>query len=91
MAFDKTNTGILGANKRKEKDSHPDITSSINVDGKDYWLSGWKKANDNGTFYSLAVKPKDGAAPSATPQRKSAGGAKMDFSDLNGDPDDLPF
>ena len=38
--YDNTNRGILSRNERKEKDSHPDFVGSINVDGKDYWLSG---------------------------------------------------
>lgn len=78
MAYDNTNTGILGKNKRKESDKHPDITGSINVEGKDYWLNGWQKTNANGTFYSLSVKPK---APPA------------DFSDLGGSAgdDSIPF
>ena len=59
--FDRTNTGIIGKNQKKEKDTHPDITGSINVEGKEFWLNGWlKKRNDGtGTFYSLSVKPKD--------------------------------
>ena len=94
MAFDKTNTGILGANKRKEKDTHPDINGSINIDGKDYWLSGWRKQGQDGsTFYSLSAKPKDGAASSPQPARKSALNAPPDFSDLGGGDDDssIPF
>lgn len=80
MAYEaKPNTGILSKNQRKEKDTHPDITGSINVDGKDYWLSGWAKTGSNGTFYSLSVKPKDGQAPQE----------RRDHP--RDDPDDLPF
>ena len=60
--YDNTNRGILGRNKRKEKDSHPDFSGSINVEGHDYWLSGWLKENANGKFFSLSVKRKDGTA-----------------------------
>lgn len=59
MAYDRTNTGTIGKNKRKEKDTHPDLSGSLNVEGKEYWLSGWKKQKDGDTFYSLAVKPKE--------------------------------
>ena len=60
--YDNTNRGILGRNKRKEKDSHPDFSGSINVEGHDYWLSGWLKENANGKFFSLSIKPKNGTA-----------------------------
>lgn len=58
--YDNTNKGIISKNDRKETDSHPDITGSINVDGKEFWISGWKKnrSSDGAPFYSLAVKPK---------------------------------
>lgn len=59
--YDRTNTGIVSKNTKKEKDTHPDITGSINVEGKEFWLNGWKKDRNDGTgsFYSLSVKPKD--------------------------------
>jgi ribosome modulation factor len=59
--YDRTNTGIIGKNTKKEKDTHPDITGSINVEGREFWLNGWKKERNDGTgsFYSLSVKPKE--------------------------------
>ena len=88
MAYEaKPNTGIIGANKRKEQPNHPDISGSINIDGKDYWLSGWKKSNASGTFYSLAAKPKDAAS---RPARDRGNAPPADFSDF-GNNDDLPF
>lgn len=61
MAYDNTNRGTIAKNDRKEKDSHPDIAGSINVEGTDYWINGWLKTNsrDGSKFYSLTVKPKD--------------------------------
>lgn len=59
--FDNTNSGTIGKNKRKEKDTHPDIAGTLNVEGKEYWLNGWHKTNGQTGegFYSLSVKPKD--------------------------------
>lgn len=88
MSYDNTNKGIIGKNTRKEQDSHPDLSGSINVEGKEYWLSGWKKERNDGTgiFYSLAVKPKEGGQKSqqqASSGKSSQGAAKKqdDFDD----------
>jgi hypothetical protein len=68
--YDNTNKGILGRNDRKTQDTHPDFSGSINVDGRDYWLSGWIKERKDGSgrFFSLSVKPKDGASAPAAPR-----------------------
>jgi hypothetical protein len=59
MEFDNTNRGILTKNQNKSSDKHPDLSGSLNVDGVDYWLSGWTKEGKSGKFLSLSVKPKD--------------------------------
>ena len=57
--FDDTNRGALFENDRKEKDTQPDYRGSINVEGKDYWLSMWDKVAKSGqAYYSLSVQPK---------------------------------
>ena len=58
--YDNTNKGILSRNDRRESDSHPEYKGQINVDGVEYWLSGWVKERKDGTgkFFSLSVKPK---------------------------------
>jgi uncharacterized protein (DUF736 family) len=78
--YDNTNSGTIFDNDRKEKDTHPDFTGTLNVEGKDYWISAWKKTSKGGKrFISLAVKPKDGAGKPAA--------KKADDSDL----DDIPW
>ena len=77
MSYDNTNRGTLGKNKRREKDTHPEYTGKLNVDGREYWLSGWVKESNGEKFFSLSVKPKEDAAPKPAPQ-----------ADIN---DDIPF
>jgi uncharacterized protein (DUF736 family) len=82
MSYEKKpNTGTLGRNKRKETENHPDFAGTLNVEGRDYWLSGWTKQNkETGEkFFSLSVKPKD-EKPKAEPKTTAD-----EFSD------DLPF
>jgi len=57
MTYDNKNRGILFTNNRKQKDTQPDFTGKLNVDGIDLEISGWNKQGKNGTFISLSVKP----------------------------------
>ena len=69
MPFDRTNTGTLRRNDRKQKDTHPDFTGDLNINGTEFWLAGWiKTAGENAKnpgqkFFSLAVKPKEEQRP----------------------------
>ena len=87
MAYDNTNTGLLSRNDRKEKDTHPDYKGQINVDGVEYWLSGWVKERKDGTgkFFSLSVSPKN-AAPASKPARQAAPSSGFESME-----DDIPF
>jgi hypothetical protein len=62
MAYDTTNRGAIWKNDDKQNDNHPDFKGSINVDGKDYWISAWKRkegAAAKAPALSFSVKPKD--------------------------------
>lgn len=68
--YSNVNKGTIAKNTRKTQDTHPDIAGSINVDGVDYWLSGWAKKNskDGSSFYSLTVKPKEARREAPKPR-----------------------
>lgn len=59
-SYDNTNKGALFINTKKEKDTHPTMKGSINIDGKEYWLSAWSKTHETkGKWLSLSVEPKE--------------------------------
>lgn len=80
MAFvQKENSGAVFVNNDKESDNHPDRKGDCNIDGVEYWVSGWLKKTGNGDpFLSLSFKrkvPTQAAAPkpASRPQRPNAG------------------
>jgi hypothetical protein len=67
------NSGSISKNKKKEKDSHPDLKGKAVVDGVDYWISGWLKRDDNGQpWYSLSFQRHEGAKKNNPFERSSA-------------------
>ena len=92
MSYDNTNTGIISKNTKKEKDTHPDITGSINVEGKEFWLNGWLKQRNDGTgsFYSLSVKPKEQQQAPPVQQKQNPHKPSSQRSD-DFDSDSIPF
>ena len=83
--YDNTNTGAIFVNDKKTSDKHPDRKGSLNVNGEEFWLSGWLKKDKNGNpFMSLAVTPKEQqAAPTAKQVPSARNGAAFD--------DEIPF
>lgn len=73
MAFElKPGQGTLFKNDRKQKDTHPDLNGSININGVEHWLSAWTKRNDDGSFKLLSISI--GEAKQKPPQQQSYGG-----------------
>jgi len=74
---DNNNRGALWNNDRKQSDTHPDLSGSITIDGKEFWVSGWKKKpgqSDRAPIVSLSVRPKDykSSQPTGQPQGQQA-------------------
>ena len=70
--YSNENRGSLFKNDKKTEEKHPDMSGSINIDGTEYWISGWKKQSKAGTgFISLSVRPKEQTRQSSQPTSKS--------------------
>lgn len=66
------NSGSMSRNDRKEKETHPDYKGKATINGVEYWISGWKKENDNGPWLSLAFEPKEKKVEKPAPRRSSS-------------------
>tara|TARA_Y100001938_G_C7905572_1_gene336877 strand:+ start:149 stop:397 length:249 start_codon:yes stop_codon:yes gene_type:complete len=71
--YDNTNSGTFFVNDRKQKPNHPDYNGKIDVEGKAYYLKGWKKVAKSGvSFLSLALNPVDETPAPSAPSASSA-------------------
>lgn len=87
MDYDNTNRGALFKNDDKQSENYPDYKGMINIDGVEYWLSGWIKTSKQGNkFMSLSVQPKQQQAAKPAKQSKQV---QQDDPFDDGDP--LPF
>ena len=91
MAYDNTNRGSIWKNKKKEKDTHPDFTGSLDVNGVAYWVNAWKRKDDaspEAPALTFSVRPKDDkpAAESKPAARRSSAEIGRDTMD-----DEIPF
>lgn len=69
----KRDRGSLFDNDRKEKETQPDFTGSINVNGTIYWISAWKEMTGSGKRkLSLSVKEQE-ERPKDLPQPQRSG------------------
>ena len=94
--YDDTNRGQIWGNEDKNKEganpNWPDFKGSINVEGKEYWVSGWKKKADShpkAPALSFQIKLKDADLVSvgstvAPPVQQAESSAANEF-------DSIPF
>ena len=81
MEYDNTNRGALFRNDDKDPndDKDRDYSGSLNVEGTEYWLSGYVRTSKSGRkFLSLSVKPKQEKPKQDSPSKKSCAD---DFND----------
>jgi uncharacterized protein (DUF736 family) len=72
MEYDNTNRGVLFRNDRKEKDTHPDFTGSINIEGEDRWLDAWvRESKDGKKFFSISSRPKQESSGARNQQKET--------------------
>ena len=57
--YDNNLRGVLFPEKEKRSDNSPDYSGSCEIDGKQYWLDGWKRLSRSGDpFLSIRFKLK---------------------------------
>lgn len=61
MSYEKQdNSGTLGKNNSRTKETHPEYSGACTINGKGYWINAWVKTNrESGEkFFSLSFKEK---------------------------------
>ena len=83
--YDNTNRGSLFKNDKKTEEKHPDLNGSINIEGVDYWISGWSKVSKGGQkFISLSVRQKQEQTRQVS-KPTNKGKAGSGFDDIDSD------
>lgn len=83
--YDNSNSGVLFKSDKSGNDRAPDYKGSGEIDGEQYWISGWVKVagpmakTPGSKFLSLAFQAKEQMA-----KPPSSGGGSLDD-------DDIPF
>ena len=89
--YDNTNRGSIWKNDRKDTDTHPDFTGTLNVEGVEYFCDAWKRkpdANPKAPALSFKVKRKD---KQPTDSQRSQRAQKPPGGDDFNDDSEIPF
>jgi len=93
MSYDNTNRGQIWPNGKKEKETHPDFTGSLNVNGVEFWVSAWKRkpdANPKAPSLSFSIKEKEAVHNEGFESaQKTIQSAPPSMDDI--DSSDIPF
>lgn len=88
MGYDNSNRGAMWPSADKASERHPDFKGSLDVDGKKYWVSGWRRkenANPAAPIITFTVEAKQ--EPREADRRGDRGPTQPTDYSL----DDLPF
>lgn len=92
MTYDNTNRWSLFDNERKAKDTDADFTGTLNVNGVEYFINGWRPKQGSKLKLSGTIKLKNtkaGEKPKPAEDYRGNGGS---FSGGGSDFDhDIPF
>jgi len=91
MEYDNTNSGAIFIKDKGDNQKRPASKGSINVEGVDYWISGWVREKNGKPYMSLKVERKEQQAspqPSRHEQAK-ANAYQPEPQDDGNDP--IPF
>jgi len=87
--YDNNMRGILFKNDKKQKDSHPDYKGSCEIDGIEYWISGWKKETAKGPALSINLEKKQtNKQDNVKKEQSTKAYANKEVKDFE---DDIPF
>jgi len=97
--YDNTNKGMLGKADKGDNPKRPDYKGQIDVDGVEYWLSGWIREARSGRnagrkFISLNIQPKDKPKERSNWENDRAGQGQRGQErrqDTPEDGEDVPF
>ena len=73
------------APENKRGPSSPDLSGGIEINGKGFWFSGWKKDGQYGPFTSVSIRPKEGGGQSGGAGQEPSKPSAADYDD------DIPF
>jgi hypothetical protein len=91
MNHDRTNSGALFKNDKQGVENRPDYRGKLNVNGTEFYISAWLKADRNGNKYmSLSVQPKNARPDQPTRDDRRAGSPPAQQPAFDDDRD-VPF
>ncbi len=89
--MEQSGKGALWINKRRAKHNSPDLTGTVTIDGRKYFVSAWHSHGGGGSpNFNLSLSPYvEGSQTKA--EAKVAAYVAPTYSEVNGVDDDLPF
>lgn len=67
--FDNNLRGTLSKSKNRRSEKSPEYSGSCEINGQQFWISGWIKSGHSGDFLSLAFQAKEERPPQRQEQR----------------------